>query len=160
MQLLELYFKNLTERFSAEKKYAQLYNRLNKAVHTDELKKLFAPSETFVEEHIERLALILKSHKLNKPTSIGEDDQYIMNRSVSLLKKRIKSGLEKDISIIQLGTLLYQMTIGHYEQMLQMAKVLEFEIDITFIEQSLKENKNNYGYLLQISANVVYVQVK
>jgi ferritin-like metal-binding protein YciE len=160
MALKELYLEQLNKLHSAEKKFLPLYVRLNKAANTDELKKVFAPSETSVEAHLERFAMLLKSHTVKPSVVIGDDVQFILEQSAPVLKLKVKDPMEKEVRLIEFSALLYQVTISRYDQLLQMAKALELEIDTSLLEQSSAENKNNYGYLMQLAGNVVYRQMK
>jgi ferritin-like metal-binding protein YciE len=160
MDLKELYLVQLNKLHSAEKKFLPLYDRLKKAANTDELKKVFAPSETSVESHLERLAMLLKTHRVKPSTVIGDDMQFVLEQSAFVLKLKVENPLEKEVSVIEFSALLYQVKISHYDQLLQMAKALELEIDTSLLEQSIAENRNNYGYLMQLAGNIVYKRMK
>jgi ferritin-like metal-binding protein YciE len=160
MDLKELYLVQLNKLHSAEKKFLPLYDRLKKAANTDELKKVFAPSETSVESHLERFAMLLKTHSVKPSTVIGDDVQFVLEQSAFVLKLKVRNPLEKEVSVIEFSALLYQVKISHYDQLLQMAKALGLEIDTSLLEQSIAENKNNYGYLMQLAGNIVYKRMK
>lgn len=160
MHLKEIYLQKLGILYAAEKKYAMLDKGLCKATKIDELKQIFVSSDTPAKDRIERLGLILKSHKAKPSLVMNDVDQIMLDRSTQITRHKGKIEVETELKLIEYATVILQIKIGAYDQVLQMAKVLENDLDTSLLDQSSKELKNNYNYLLQVSGNIVYDGIK
>jgi ferritin-like metal-binding protein YciE len=159
MDLKEIYVEKLSKLHIAEKKYEALYKRLCKTTTTDELKRVLMPADAPLKDRLTRLGLILKSHKAKPALVLTATDQLLIEHISQSFKEKAQ-GSDKVLKTIDDSTLLIHTTIGYYDQLLQMAKVLDIELDISLLDQSLTEVKNSYSYLLQISGNIIYSDLK
>ncbi|MEQ7802204.1 DUF892 family protein [Pedobacter sp. ASV1-7] len=158
--LAELYLQQLKGFLSSEKKYGKVIEKLTAAVVTDELKRALALTSADLPQQKERIkqCLALLNRKATAAAA-GKTDLPFLEH-IKLNKVTAKPSVLNDIKILHISEQIFQTKVIAYQNLQLMASVLEQEHAVLLLEQSTNDNQNNYGHLVQISANIIYPEAK
>lgn len=156
-QLQDLYQQQLHQLLTAERKYLKLFSKLAASVVTRELKTALSPDKTELPQHIERLKECLAFFKPSKASdAIDQADLYLLNAAAQACKKTKTPPLLKEINALRCSQQIFMLKVTAYQNLQQMAEVLEQSLAAELLEQSAKDNQNNYGHLVQLAGNIIY----
>lgn len=156
LKLEEIYNQTLSELLAAEKKYAKIFEQMASAAFIDELRKGISAEATEIDSHIDRLTQVISIQKLkvSRVTSAIDDELMKMSKEVCGFIKQ--QSVLKDIQILHCAKTILAYKIAAYESLYLMAKAIGKDHAFMLLEQSFKDNQNTYGYLTQISQNILY----
>ena len=152
--LQDLYQQQLINLVAAEKQHIKSITKISKAVLTDELKTALNTEITDIQQHLERLQLSKKTLK-NKPTLKAEATN-LLTQAVEDYPKTRNPSLPLDIRVVRYLQDTFMLKITAYQQLRLIATALGQNRAAELLEQSASDNQNNYAYLQQISANIIY----
>lgn len=159
LTLNHIYHQELAELLRREKKFAKFFLKLGDKSQVKELKTALSPEQTDIQQLIERLKQGVSLHKQKGKIINQQFDDATLNCGTSILKLKT-ADIFTDIRILHYTQQIFIFRIGAYQILCDLAKALQQDQALVLLEQSLKDIQNHYGYLIQISGNVVYPQVK
>jgi len=151
--LKQLFSLKLVALYTLEKEISKIYKKMGKAALTAPLQKAVSPFSTETEAHQQRLKLIMEIESI-KPAQFKDlvKDQFpdfVSNPSLIKFSK----GDQRDIDIILNAMLIQHYKIAIYEFLHVTSIELKSEQSSTLLDQIIKDNKNTYGWLLQLLQN-------
>lgn len=157
--LAELYLQQLQGFLSSEKKYGKVIEKLTAAVATDELKTALALTSADLPQQKERIKQCLALLNRKAIAATSKTDLPFLEH-ITLNKVTAKPSVLNDIKILHTSQQIFQTKVIAYQNLQLMSSVLEQEHAVLLLEQSTNDNQNNYGHLVQISANIIYPEAK
>lgn len=154
--LYKEYHKRLSGLLAAENKYRKVFQKLASVASTEELKSAIIPEKTEAEQHIARLKQCLQLADLKAERLIDELDAALISLVEATLKEKKMDAISMDIQILQRAVAVFNSKKASYEILHKMAVALQQDLAAQLLEQCAKDNQNNYAYLLQIAANIIY----
>lgn len=157
--LAELYLQQLNGFLTSEKKYGKVIEKLATVAATDELKRALALTSADLPQQKERIEQCLALLNRKATAATGKTDPPFLEH-ITLNKVTAKPSVLNDIKILHTSQQIFQTKVIAYQNLQLMASVLEQEHAVLLLEQSTNDNQNNYGHLVQISANIIYPEAK
>lgn len=152
----QLYDQELALLLTVEKKYLKYFEKLSAAAYTDELKTGLSISSTGLDQHLKRLKECSGKIKILNSLIVKPVDEALLKTAAGLLQSRKKPSITKDMEILNCSQTVLQVKISNYQVLQLMGAALGREHDVILMEQCVRDNQNNYSYLLQISGNIIY----
>lgn len=151
--LKQLFSLKLIAISAVEKEISKIYKKMNKAAIAAPLQKAVSPYSTDIEAHQQRLKLIMKVESI-KPAQFktlikNQLPDFISNASLSTFSK----GDQRDPDIILNAMLIQNYKIAIYEFLYVTSIELKSEQSAILLDQIIRDNKNTYGWLLQLLQN-------
>lgn len=154
--LLQLYYYRLKVMLYSEKQTLKCLTKLSNAALTDELRKGLSPASFDQQQHIDRLKLCLK-HVKGMDAKESDKAASILITQAELARKSSRApSVSRDLQLLHSGLSILNVSQCSYHELYLMAGVLEQQEAAVLLEQCWKDVQNAYGYLVQISANIIY----
>jgi len=151
--LKQVFSLKLLALYALEKEISKIYKKMGKAALAAPLQKAVSPFSTEIDAHQQRLKLIIEIESI-KPAQYKDliKDQFPDFVSNPALVKFSK-GDQRDLDIILNAMLIQQYKIAIYEFLYVTTIELKSEQSSILLDQIIKDNKNTYGWLVQLLQN-------
>ena len=157
--LLDVFNEMTLEIHASEKKFIKLFEQFSDLASTDELRSSLSPVRNELEQHIDRLAKILKSLKLRPHRNSSSINEALLALAKEVCGYKKQLSREKDVQILHVAKLITYHKMALYSSMEQMALALKLDAGEKLLAQTLEDNRNVGAYFTQIEQNILYPAV-
>jgi len=157
--LLEVFNETVLACYATEKKFIKLFEQFSDLALTDELRSCLSPARNELQQHIDRLAQVLKSLKLRPHRISTPSDEALLTLGKEVCGYKKQQSRYKDVQILHAAKLITYHKIALYGSMEQMAAALSMEDAASLLGQSMEDNRNAGAYFMQIEQNILYPAV-
>jgi ferritin-like metal-binding protein YciE len=155
-ELMYTYHYRLKELLCFEKQTLKCLAKLSYASLTDELRKGLSPASFDQQQHIDRLKLCLKQVRAKQIKESQEPLSPLFSQAELARKSSRTPSVSRDLQLLHSGVSILNVSQCNYQELYQMAEVLDLQTAAELLEQSWKDVQNACAYLFQISANIIY----